>query len=711
MHLSGMSVVNYRNFANAHLLFNKGVNTLIGENASGKSNLFRAMRLLIDESLMRSAFRLNEGDFHRGLGNWRGHWIIISLEFAEISDDETVQALFVHGTGQVASTPVDKATYNLIFRPKSPVRLKLASLADGDRLGLEHILEGVTIDDYETFFTGRSTADFNDPEVYKTVVGDFENVVFQDQIEFASVGAKLPGVLSMYREVSVTFVQALRDVVDEFRSNRTNPLFALLKNKSGELDSTTFAPITEMVDDLNASIQELQEVQNVRSDVLETVRATAGQAFSPASLSIRSDLPAEAEKLFQSLKLFVGEVGDDFEGGVSELSLGGANLIYLTLKLLEFKYQTARRALASFLLIEEPEAHLHTHIQKTLFDRIGFPDTQIIYSTHSPQISEVSNVANMNVLSRRGVACEAYQPSNGLTDTETAATSRYLDAIRSNLLFAKSVVLVEGDAEELLLPALVKAVLGLSLDELGVSLVNIRSTGFENVARLFADERIRKRCAIVTDLDKAFIDITPDALDEPAVARRKAAAERSQLSGLARQERLATFSRGNVWLQVFLAPHTFEVDLAMANPGLFIEALPAVVGEGTLRTTAREQLGSGQIGEVGTRALRMAKANGKGWFALSLGHLVKSDVTIPDYLAAALVFAHGPFSSDVLADVLAHRLERLRVDGADADAEMTVQSWIAGLRGRLVLPENVRDGYRSLFPNDALSQTSLLGFW
>ena len=62
---------------------------------------------------------------------------------------------------------------------------------------------------------------------------------------------------------------------------------------------------------------------------------------------------------------------------------------------------------------------------------------------------------------------------------------RYLDAVRSNLLFAKSVVLVEGDAEEILIPILVKKVLGVSLDELGISLINIRSTGFKNVAVLF----------------------------------------------------------------------------------------------------------------------------------------------------------------------------------------------------------------------------------
>ena len=179
------------------------------------------------------------------------------------------------------------------------------------------------------------------------------------------------------------------------------------------------------------------------------------------------------------MKLFVGESAEGYEGPIHELSLGGANLIYLTLKLLEFKYQKGRQPIANFLVIEEPEAHIHTHIQKTLFDRIRYDDTQIIYSTHSSHISEISNVQNMNIIGRYADRSEAYQPTVGLKDEQIDNVQRYLDAVRSNLLFAKSVILVEGDAEEILIPILIKKVLGVSLDELGISIVNIRSTGLK----------------------------------------------------------------------------------------------------------------------------------------------------------------------------------------------------------------------------------------
>ncbi len=91
MYISKLTLVNYKNFKNTSLRFHKGVNTIIGENGSGKSNILRAIRLLLDDNMVRSAYRLEEGDFSRSLDQWQGHWIIISMEFDEITTDESVQ--------------------------------------------------------------------------------------------------------------------------------------------------------------------------------------------------------------------------------------------------------------------------------------------------------------------------------------------------------------------------------------------------------------------------------------------------------------------------------------------------------------------------------------------------------------------------------------------------------------------------------------------
>lgn len=658
MHISKLTLINYRNFANATLRFNKGVNTIIGENGAGKSNVLRAIRLMLDDNMVRASYKLNEMDFYRGLGSWRGHWIIISVELEEISADEAVQALFAHGTGV---GPVDgavgQATYNLIFRPNKQIRMKLASLAAFDVTGMNAILEEVTIDDYETLFTGRSVTDFSDPAVYKRIVGDFVNSIFDNEIEFPELGARIPGLLSVTKEVSFTFIQALRDVVSEFHNNRTNPLLTLLKSKSGQIDPVQFQPIVALAQQLNTKIGELNDVQTVRTDIMETIHGAAGHTYSPSLLAIKSDLPDEADLLFQSLKLFVGEFDAAHEGSIQELSLGGANLIFLTLKLLEFKYQHERQALANFLLIEEPEAHLHTHVQKTLFDRIGYAGAQIIYSTHSTQISEASNIQSVNILGRTGVACEAFQPSAGLSQEQMGNVQRYLDAVRSNLLFAKSVILVEGDAEEILIPLMVKKVLGVSLDELGVSLINIGSTGFANISVLFHETRIRRRCSIITDLDAAFMDSVDLPGDDADLLKFKSKLRGSEKTGAARKLKLDAQAAGNQWLRPFYANNTLEVDfVACGNAAKVVASVNDVYVNPAARALSIAELNSGDPTHFGRRVLTMANYEGKGWFAILLGKQIDAKTVIPPYILKAIVFAHGKLSTELVFNILRYRV-------------------------------------------------------
>ena len=661
MHISKLSLINYRNFLNAKLIFNKGINTLIGENGTGKTNIFRAIRLLLDNELPRAATRLNENDFCRQLVSWQGHWIIISLEFDEIATDEVSQALFLHGTGAIAGNSVDKATYNFIFRPKADIRNAFSQLPAGDVAALKALQNSITIADYEPMFTGKSNTDFNDPVVYRQIVGDFENVEFPTLVDHSLIGVKLPNILSISDEVAFTFVKALRDVVSDFRNNRTNPLHKLLKLKSETINQVEFDPIVQIVQDLNTSIETLTDVKEIKSDIKGTINDALGDTYSPSSIAIKSDLSAEAEELFQSLKLFVDESDDGYEGNIHELSLGGANLIFLTLKLLEFKYQRPNDTIANFLLIEEPEAHIHTHIQKSLFDKVSYVNTQIIYSTHSSHISEVSNIKRVNVISKTNNGCVAYQPSNGLSSQKITFIERYLDAIRSNLLFAKSVILVEGDAEEILIPVLIKKVLGVSLDELGITLVNMRSTGFENIALLFHDDRIRKKCAVITDLDSKFFDTTIQEDDTPTIKRKKSKAQGSHDKGAERKIALDALCNGNDWLSPFYADHTFEVDFVKSgNRNYLIDILKDVYSQGATIKASRAELLS-TMADYGSRALTMANHQGKGWFAITLSGAINFNVQLPEYIIDALIFAHGPFNKQIIEKIMGYRLQQIKM--------------------------------------------------
>lgn len=85
MYLKYLQIVNYKNLKAVRFNFSQGANTIIGENDSGKSNAVTALRLLLDDSYYYNSKRLKESDFAYDLGEWRGHWIIISAVFVDIT--------------------------------------------------------------------------------------------------------------------------------------------------------------------------------------------------------------------------------------------------------------------------------------------------------------------------------------------------------------------------------------------------------------------------------------------------------------------------------------------------------------------------------------------------------------------------------------------------------------------------------------------------
>ena len=299
--------------------------------------------------------------------------------------------------------------------------------------------------------------------------------------------------------------------------------------------------------------------------------------------------------------------------------------------------------IANFLLIEEPEAHIHTHIQKALFDKLNYTDTQIIYSTHSTHISEVSNISNMNILGKFRNYSEVYQPFIGLKEEEIVKTQRFLDAIRSNLLFAKSVILVEGDAEEILIPIMVKQTLGVSLDELGISIINIRSTGFENLAQLFHNQRIKKKCAIITDLDTSI------------TGQKTEASKR----GKTRKEKLDALKKRNKWIGVFYAPYTFEIDFLKANnKDEVLSTIKDVYVDKTAIQKSEKDINSKDIKKYGKRILTMANYIGKGWYAILLSNYITPTTCIPNYILDAILFVKPEYSEELLLQIFSYVVSR-----------------------------------------------------
>lgn len=640
MYISKLSIRNYRNFRNVSLNFQEGVNTVLGENGSGKTNLFQGMRILIDESMPRN-IRFYESDFNRSIGPWLGHWIVIQIEFENLDSSDEAQSIAMHKVGVADEIDSSKGTYAVYFRPKIEIRRALFELSEDDDKNedkLNEILSVISLNDYESVFAGKGNVDFSIEDNYEKYVGDFELMLFPDPDEEKTdvYGIKMYGV-SIPNEFACTFAKALRDVESDLRSYRGNPLLSLLRDKEKYIKIEEKEAIEGQVEDLNDNISGLDEVKNISLGIGRTVKDTVGETYAP-NINIKSELPSDMERLLQSLKLWVGDPDEEgYEGRLWELSLGGANLIYLSLKLLEFEMVKKPDKIANFILIEEPEAHIHTHIQKTLFQKLNKASTQIFISTHSTHISSVSKISSMNILGRSVGFAQVYNPSSNLGKKDISRLERYLDASRTNLLFAKGVILVEGDAEHILIPELVRRVLGISLDELGISLINIGSTGFSNVATLFHDDRVNRKCSILTDNDISIVEL-PKKDEEDNEFERKC--RNSEISGIERKKKLDIFCEDNNWLQPFYAKHTFEVDFLMSGNSFEVyETVKNDYKQAARKKKVEDLLKNKDVAIAGKEVLRLADKFGKGWFAIMIAENIDNITEIPDYIIEAISFA------------------------------------------------------------------------
>ena len=99
MYLKEIQIRNYKNFLKERFLFQKGVNVIIGENDSGKTNLMQAIRLVLDRRMDWREREISEKMFPEVLSDWQGHIIVISLRFAELNVEKEEEAVLKYISG------------------------------------------------------------------------------------------------------------------------------------------------------------------------------------------------------------------------------------------------------------------------------------------------------------------------------------------------------------------------------------------------------------------------------------------------------------------------------------------------------------------------------------------------------------------------------------------------------------------------------------
>jgi putative ATP-dependent endonuclease of the OLD family len=212
--------------------------------------------------------------------------------------------------------------------------------------------------------------------------------------------------------------------------------------------------------------------------------------------------------------------------------------------------------------------------------------------------------------------------SPALSATDRHDLERYLDATKSNLLFARRVMLVEGAAELLLLPPLVKKVLDIDLEREGISLVAIHGVHFGPFARLFSETCLPKRCAIVADADLDAGDL-PDG-DDPVENPNLALLE-------------------GPYVRAFVGATTFEREITLeANLPMLAVAAGALGAPKIKADLEMQDLLGGPVPEaLKDRVLRTAKRFGKARFAQVVARHVDQAGALPTYVTDAIAWVRA----------------------------------------------------------------------
>ena len=195
------------------------------------------------------------------------------------------------------------------------------------------------------------------------------------------------------------------------------------------------------------------------------------------------------------------------------------------------------------------------------------------------------------------------------------------------LLFSKAVILVEGDGEELLIPSLVKQCFGVSLDELGIGLINVGSVTFEYIACIFSDDRIQRRCAIVTDLDAV-------------VKNAEKCSEKAAQLGASRKKKIDNLFEDDIWVSAFFAPHTLEIDFYNLEDNR--KYIKKIINQHYKQKATKENhianLSANEADRYDT-VLTVVSELKKGWHGILLANDIDRTVRIPEYIVQALAFA------------------------------------------------------------------------
>ena len=492
--ISRVKIKNYRNFKDVDVrLGHKQI--IIGENNVGKTNFLKALQLILDPTLSDEDRMLEESDFNDTLVNpmENKEEIVIEVYIENYSNNKTILTVFQDAT---VKNEKGKEVLKLTYR----------------------------------FFP---------------YIDDAGNIEYQYNIFKGNDETKKFGSYER-KYLNLKVIKALRDVESEIRNSRTSPIQRMLKDYA--IDKNDLERIAEEYRKNGEEILNLDELVDLTNNINKRFGAILGNDDFDVSLQAMEISPG---RVLSSLKLLMAQ------RNTSDISLGLNNILYISmiLQMLQDKtvpslikedkynelivlaggeivkdtYEQSQnrnyflkerisdvqhKKLYSFmsknmpisnavtiLAIEEPEAHLHPVNQRLIYkDVIQNSNNSVLLTTHSTHITAIAPINFIVHLHNDGtkgteIHATAAMP---MDEGEFLDVERYLDVKRGEIYLGKAVLLVEGIAEEYLVPRFAE-LLGKPLDEKGIIVCNINCTNFTPYVKLLHSLAIPY--AVITDGD------------------------------------------------------------------------------------------------------------------------------------------------------------------------------------------------------------------
>lgn len=466
MYLKELQLTNFRKFESLKITFQKGLNVLVGENDSGKTAIVDAIRYILNTKSFET-IRCEPRDFFKPSQN-------SDCLQPERVDTFSITAIFSDFSADEAAKFIEWGYFN--EKKEFELRLFLkAKLLDNDRItwdikagpqGAESQMDG----DAKALLQVTYLKPLRDAEAemtpgYRSRLAQ----ILQSHNSFK----KVKGVDGQYEKHELeNIIENANQQISEFLDD--------VKTKSTDQDSPN------ILESINSYIENFRQIDDPRK----------------ASVKIADP---ELHKILKTLGL---ELEENSSG------LGTLNKLFMAAELLHL--ETDPFDTLQLCLIEELEAHLHPQAQlrviNALTDISIEKKNQFILTTHSTTIGASISLENL-ILCRGKNVYPMWQGQTELAIGDYKFLQRFLDSTKANMFFARGVIMVESDAENILIPTIAELI-GKPLQKYGVSIVNVGSTAFLRYSKIFQRNNLHGQdlpeldlpVSVITDLDIPAIE-------------------------------------------------------------------------------------------------------------------------------------------------------------------------------------------------------------